>query len=166
MRLHGLACAIALTVLAWPSAGLAQSGTYYVVGLSDQAAWLADRDSIRWSGGNPIVTLHQIYRTPSPVQREYGPGYDLYQRAEYRIEIDCSGHRTRDVGFTMIGFTASARPIRLTDQEAWEPIGDTPMFTDLHALACSNQVPAGTTPANDLQIAIVAYYQVVSDEEE
>lgn len=166
MKLNVVLPSIAIAALAWPSVGLAQSGSYYLVGLSDQSAWLADRDSIRWSGANPTVTLHQIYRTPNPVEREYGTGYDLYQRAEYRIEIDCAGRRTRDVGFSMFGFTASARPIRLTDQEAWEPIDDSTLFSDLHAMACNNQVPSGSSAANDLQIAIVAFYQVVNDDED
>lgn len=160
-----LLLAVLLGALAWPSVSAAQAGSYYLVGLTEHSAWLADRDSIRWGGANPTITVHQIYRTPRPILREYGSGYDLYQRAEYRIEIDCAGRRTRDVGFTMHGFTASVRPIRMSDQEPWEPIEESTLFSDLHDIACSNRVPSDRTPSNDLQISIVAYYQTMNEEE-
>lgn len=158
--------AVVGVALIWPASALAQTGSFYVVGLSDQSAWLADRDSIRWSGSNPTITLHQIYRTPSPLEREYGSGFDLYQRAEFRIEIDCAGRRTRDVGFTMFGFSATARPVRMTDVRAWEPVGDSEMFADLHNLACNNQPPPDTTLVQDLQVAVVAYYRTMNDTED
>ncbi|MBN8551668.1 MAG: hypothetical protein J0L52_02080 [Caulobacterales bacterium] len=161
-----LICLASFAVLAWPSVGQAQSGSFYLVGLTDQSAWLADRDSIRWSGANPMITLHQIYSTPRPIPREYGSGYELYQRAEFRIAIDCAGNRTRDIGFSMHGFSAGVRPLRLTEQGAWEPIADSALFSDLHGIACHNRIPDNQTPASDLQVAIVAYYQTMNDEED
>lgn len=149
---------LAALILGGPHAAHGQStpGEYYPVLVTDEVLMAYDRNSIRWSGGQPVMDMIRIMAVPRPV------GDDLVQMLEVRREFDCEERTSRALRYRFL--TQSGQEVERRDATGeWET---TPAGSVLEGgldLACHGQEPDGLPVSGLTQLRRI-YFEMLADD--